>query len=255
MQKASLPKFLTPLKSEFLVRCGRDYDGGYIVDSRDIKSADVLLSFGISDDWSFEKEFYGLSHIPVVAYDASTFPALKKKIKNSIIRLNPIKLVKALIRLVDYFLFFKSNRIHIRQFVGFDLPTNLVSMNSVIADLDKRFGAGSKIFLKIDIEGWEYRILEEICSISPRLTGLVVEFHDVDIHLEKIEHFTKMLTLGIAHVHANNFTPINHKGTPLTIECTFSSSLKNSNEIAPPLPHPLDMPNHSRKAEVRVFFE
>ena len=34
------------------------------------------------------------------------------------------------------------------------------------------------IFLKIDIEGWEYRLLKDLITYSEVIEGLVIEFHD-----------------------------------------------------------------------------
>jgi hypothetical protein len=39
------------------------------------------------------------------------------------------------------------------------------------------------IFLKIDIEGSEYLFLQDIIANEERITGMVIELHDVDIHL------------------------------------------------------------------------
>ena len=49
----SFPAILRPFKCDQLVRLGQDYDGGYIVNSRDIEKSDILISMGIKDDWSF----------------------------------------------------------------------------------------------------------------------------------------------------------------------------------------------------------
>ena len=65
--EAVLPLFLRPLKGAELVRMGRDNDGGYLVDKRSIISSEFLLSFGIYDDWSFEKDFKKFVNVPVVA--------------------------------------------------------------------------------------------------------------------------------------------------------------------------------------------
>ena len=46
-----------------------------------------------------------------------------------------------------------------------------------------------KIFLKIDIEGSEYRILDQIIAQQNLLTGMVIEFHDCDLHYRRIEKF------------------------------------------------------------------
>jgi FkbM family methyltransferase len=44
-------------------------------------------------------------------------------------------------------------------------------------------------FLKIDIEGSEYRILEEIIELQDFICGIVIEFHNIDLHEDKILSF------------------------------------------------------------------
>ena len=67
------PKFLKPyfVKIEELVRLGSIDDGGYVLPVKDIKSSDVLISLGISDNWDFEKDFSKISNSKVIAYDYS----------------------------------------------------------------------------------------------------------------------------------------------------------------------------------------
>ena len=53
------------------------------------------------------------------------------------------------------------------------------------SDLIKISQHKDKILLKIDIEGSEYRILEDIISIKDSLNALIIEFHDIDLHKDK----------------------------------------------------------------------
>ena len=52
-----LPLFLKPIYSSDLIRVGKLNDGGYIVSKNSILDANYLVSFGLNDDWSFEKNF------------------------------------------------------------------------------------------------------------------------------------------------------------------------------------------------------
>ena len=47
--------FFKPKHNYFLERIGKENDGGYLINSEAIIKSDYLLSFGIFDDWSFEK--------------------------------------------------------------------------------------------------------------------------------------------------------------------------------------------------------
>ena len=53
----SLSLFFKPNHNYFLERIGKENDGGYLINSEAILKSDYLLSFGIFDDWSFEKSF------------------------------------------------------------------------------------------------------------------------------------------------------------------------------------------------------
>ena len=74
MSKYNLPSFLKPFSCEDLVRVGRDYDGGYVVNLKDIQSADGLISLGISHDWSFEKQFSPIKIIFEFRFPARSGP-------------------------------------------------------------------------------------------------------------------------------------------------------------------------------------
>jgi len=53
----SLPKIYKPKYNYKLIRLGKDHDGGYLVGQKSILNSKNLISFGISDDWSFEYQF------------------------------------------------------------------------------------------------------------------------------------------------------------------------------------------------------
>ena len=59
------------IKNSKLVRLGSIDDGGYVVPKKVLKNTDYLISFGISDNWDFEKHFARLSSCVVDSYDHS----------------------------------------------------------------------------------------------------------------------------------------------------------------------------------------
>jgi len=69
--KARLPAFLKYKTAGDLVRLGKGNDGGYLVSRNDVDESEILLSFGVEYDWSFEEDFVGKRNLPVFAYDAS----------------------------------------------------------------------------------------------------------------------------------------------------------------------------------------
>ena len=67
-----LPKEFKPDGFYDLVRLGKNNDGGYLVCKNSIEVSDCLISFGISDDFSFEEDFKDKKNIPIFAYDPTT---------------------------------------------------------------------------------------------------------------------------------------------------------------------------------------
>ena len=53
----AIDKVLKPKKKYKLVRLGSLNDGGYLVGENSLKNAETLISFGIEDNWQFEKDF------------------------------------------------------------------------------------------------------------------------------------------------------------------------------------------------------
>ena len=77
-----LPNFFKFKSTNDLVRIGRDNDGGYLVSCNDIDNSDILISFGISDDWSFEVDFVNKKEIPLIAFDPFINKDYYLKLKN-----------------------------------------------------------------------------------------------------------------------------------------------------------------------------
>jgi hypothetical protein len=230
-----------------LVRIGRDNDGGYLVSQSDIEKSELLIGLGISDDWSFEEDFVQLNDINVVAYDASIgFRFWVKQTFFQTIK-NPFSLYP-LRKFISYRKFFKGKHKHVKKFVGLNsLSETHCTFEDVLNETDSQ-----SIFLKIDIEGSEYRFLDDIIANEKRISGMVLELHDCDIHLERIQNFIKKLSLKLVHVHANNYAPIRASdGLPLVLELSFS---KNCEKFCmPSLPHKLDMPNSKKSAEIQLI--
>lgn len=249
--KAHLPNFFLLKQATDLVRIGRDYDGGYLVSQSDIEQSELLIAFGINDDWSFEEDFLNQKKVSVYAYDASVSEKhfLKQLIKSAF-RIDNLKIfahwVKVIVKYKKFFL--QPNVHHIQKFVGLNSESK-----QHCTFLDVLNETNSKnIFLKIDIEGSEYRFLNDIIANEERITGMVIELHNCDIHLKEIELFVKQLKLNLVHVHANNYAPIRlDDNLPLVLELTFSKYGNCSIDYK--LPHKLDMPNNKNWSEYELI--
>jgi hypothetical protein len=235
---AVLPAFFRPWPSASLIRLGQDYDGGYLIDERDIAASTALLSFGLND-----------------AYDATLKPRyLFKRLWRSLKRLKPHEIAGSVQSLFDYPRFFSGDRRHFRTYVGLDGVAGYVPFSGVMRTLDETLRGERGVFVKIDIEGSEYRILDELLEYAGRFSGLAIEFHDVDIHMAALERFVNRLPLKLVHVHANNHAIVNGQRTPLVIECTFTASDSHGAQGSVVLPHPLDMPNKRNRPEIALSF-
>ena len=113
----------------------------------------------------------------------------------------------------------------------------------------------NQVFLKIDIEGSEYEILDQIVSIKKKIQGIVIEFHEVTSNLDKIESFLKAIEddLKLVHIHANNWSTQGLDDIPSSIELSFSKKpvLLNNNIT---FPHNLDQKNNPDADEIKLVF-
>ena len=254
MQTATISKAFAPRATDNLVRLGDDFDGGYVVDKASVEAADILIALGVGDSWGFEEDCLKLNPMPLEAYDPTVgLGWYWREFGRSCVVFFNHKFVRNRFRILKgYYEFFRGDRRHHRKFVGEDKQANEVSLAEVL----KTFGVGpdKKVFLKIDIEGSEYRILETLIENAPYITGLAIEFHDFDLHQHKIKDFIKRFGLTIAHIHCNNCAPIANDGQPMVVEISFTQT-PGKKSAAPALPHPdFDMPNEKKRADYAIQF-
>ncbi len=248
---AFVPSFFKHKRPLDLVRIGRAYDGGYTISEKDIIETGHLISLGMSDDWSFESGFKLINEVPISIYDGSISKRffLKQVIKHILQVVNkPIILLKSIKTYLSYISFFQNEVKHIEKFVGLD-GDGFITMDNVFKETDS-----NKIFLKTDIEGGEYRILDSIIENQDRLTGMVMEFHNCDLHLELIENFLSKFSLHLVNIHANNYGPIDDRtGLPVVLELSFSSQAVESSDFCS-YPNSIDQTNNPFEDEIILNF-
>ena len=154
-------------------------------------------------------------------------------------------------RIHEYTRFFSDDRRHEEKLVGLSNEPGYISLSAIIEQAKQE--KQSKIFFKIDVEGWEYRLFDQLIDNATLITGLAVEFHDVDLHMDRLRDFVSRFPLTLVHTHCNNFVVLCDKGTPLSIECTFTAS-KVWKELVSTLPGALDMPNNKDKEDYQLIF-
>lgn len=248
--EAFLPEEFSYYEADDLIRLGNKFDGGYLVRFSDVMSSSRLLSFGINTDWSFEKDFVKLSKKGLDAYDAST--NLMLFCYQSFYLLLKRKPIESLSKLFSYFRFkhfFHGNKRFKKKFVGDLKSEKYIGLKSILDQIIE-----NKIFLKMDIEGSEYRCLDYLISYQDKFSSVIMEFHDLDCNLEKIKLFVSKFKLDIVHIHVNNYTPLTTKNLPQTIEVTFTSQKINSSN-KPKLPNKLDSPNLSNMNDYKIIFK
>jgi hypothetical protein len=186
-----------------------------------------LLSCGISNDITFEKNFLNKYNVPCYAFDGTIegLPETDERIQ------------------------------FIKQNISYYNSKKLTNLHDLIAKY-------KNIFLKMDIETFEFRWIQ---AMTPELLNnikqIVIEFHfpftnqhfahlDAPLPIsEKMEVLQKLAEqFTLVHFHANNCcgtTSYNNVTVPNVFECTYvhTSIQPKEKRNTVPVPHSLDSPN------------
>jgi hypothetical protein len=115
------------------------------------------------------------------------------------------------------------------------------------------------VFVKMDIEGWEYRVLDQVLGDQASVIGFVVEFHDVDLHRGWIDRFVAKASgrFVLVHIHANNYGPLDEAGDPTVLEMTWVRADLASSGASEPASHdgPLDYSNDASRPDIVLRFD
>jgi hypothetical protein len=211
------------------VRLGKDHDGGYLVNSSDIEKTQQLVSFGMGEDWSFEQNFCDRQNCSLSVYDGNVNP---EKFRN----------------FQTYQNFFTANKRHLRQNIG--LEENSVAIENTMSQ--------PLTFLKCDIEGNEYDILDYLIGLRQNFSGMIIEFHMINDkkNYDKMTNFIAKIGMPLVHLHVNNYFyyKINNTAVPDILELTFTSSDNISYHPQLILPHRLDQVNNPQDSDFHVRF-
>jgi hypothetical protein len=181
------------------VRIGRDFDGGYVAIDSILKQSDVVLSYGVADDISFEEDL-------LMKYENIN------KIYTSDCSVEGLPESKLAANLLQKFVFSKTC-------IGKKNTSGLYKSdgNEVFKSLEEQIKENSlqdsKIFIKMDIEGGEYSAFDEISEdVWSKITGIVVETHWInDVANQK--KFIKLISelnknFVLINIHGNNHAPL-----------------------------------------------
>jgi hypothetical protein len=201
---------LTVYKSPFQkIRLGDPHCGGYVLADIPNIQYGILLSGGIDRNILFEHDFVGKYNCPCLAYDGT---------------IQTIDITDPNIT------FIKKN------IAGYS--------NESTTNLHDEINGNQNIFVKMNIEGWEFSWIESLTSdYIDKLDQMVIEFHHPIVH----GHIFKQLneTHYLVHFHGNNCCGVmNNKG--IHIPNVFQATYLHKKYITSPelntdvIPGPLD---------------
>ena len=252
---------LYPVACEQLARVGGTNDGGYVVPLNAIAGAHALVSFGLSHDWTFERDFKQRNADAIVhCYDhtvsaGTAFQYSIGQLLRFFLKLRA-SYFRKIFTWIDYKVFFCADRIHFKQRIWRDGQNN----SATIEDVLSRLPAECPVFVKMDIEGSEYVVLDDLLRHSKNIVAMVIEFHDVDSSLDLFNSFVEKIKreFYIVHIHGNNIGGLTPFNFPVFPEITFFN--KRFFDTTPPpsgLNYPipgLDRPNNPRSPDLKFEF-
>ena len=257
-----MPSYLKPYHTNFsnLIRLGRKYDGGYVIDKRVIDKTKTIITCGLEAEWSFEKEFQKYNgDCKIIAFDHTVNKKfwINRFLKDfvSLLLLRNINLYQILdvFKYVEYSSFFSGKNKHFLKKIVSQKKNkkNQITITEAIGD-------NKDIVLKIDIEGDEYKVLKEIDKNLNKINLVIIEFHDLPKNIKKIEKFIKKTKFKNVHINANNYGIVDSNGIPQVIEMTLINPkkfrIKNKKTKRNYPIKGLDFKNWKRGPEIQLIF-
>jgi hypothetical protein len=214
---------LQPYQVGPMERLGSRNDGGYVI-PKWLPKRMTLISFGVGDNWSFERSCLKKKIITnAVMYDHTVGQRLflSRVLLRVTTRKFDLKSLIYRILVVARYLrdFSNKNLVHVRKEI-----TKNESSKEKINLLEVANDLGSERFiLKVDIEGAEYEIVEQIVHLNEQIPLLLIEFHETEKHRHSFESSLKLLKENyiLSHTHMNNYDGLSGDGIPKTLELTF----------------------------------
>lgn len=208
------------LINDFLFRLGNPTgDGGYAVPYNVMKQSDILYSYGVGDNSTFENHYTSITGKPAHLYDHTVEGSQSG---------------------------YGNHTFHKEGLSGLDEGIT----NNFLYHLKENGDESKNVLLKIDVEGAEYEWIRntDINELSKRVSCLVIEFHNANTYMSG--SLDRILDkYNVAHWHCNNFGGIiNH--FPEVPEITFLSKSIPVGEYVKDKQYPiidLDIPNNGMK--------
>ena len=258
-----------------LRRFGVPRDGGYVGPPESIANNSVIFCFSLSYEWSFETEITSqvkntrfIAFDPTVSFGIFVIEVLKSfkhlfNFGDNESAYRRFRVFGYRLKVVKNYVFsfyFQRNQ-HIKKWVKGE-KVNLKNCIS-IAEIFFEFGKDKEIILKIDIEGDEFELLEELLKLGQisAVRSLFIEFHDLDLNWQKFSELVHKLkeTHSLVHLHLPNMrTDLTEYGVPKFLEMTFIKSgllnTKNGHRDSLPVVD-VDFPNRPECPDFKVKFQ
>ncbi|MFM8768170.1 MAG: hypothetical protein ACKOD9_10520 [Rubrivivax sp.] len=236
-----------------------------------LMAAQQLISVGINDDWSFEQASTGLNPaLRLTGVDATTTPwyVLRRGFRFRVEyllawvtgRRAKTDFLKTRMPSVSaYRRFWAQHTLILKMLAPHTSATTVCLAELMKLPPGSTQEAGSRVFLKMDIEGAEYALLDDIVSAAPRLTGLAMELHDLPAHRDRVIQFCAALRphLVLVHLHANTYDGVDPvTALPKVVEATWVSRRLAAEGLpaTQALPRPgLDQPSKYSHQPVHLY--
>jgi len=163
------------------VRLGCKSDGGYVIPKVMMEDFDVLYSYGVGDDISFEVDLLNYRAPIIRMYDHTVdrLPVVNEQIN-----------------------FYRE---------GLASSSQGNNLNSFEHHIKKNSDVGKKILLKIDIEEAEYEyFLNTDISDFTNVNGIVLELHNIERRLDEVVTVLRKINeiFSLVHIHGNNYDTV-----------------------------------------------
>ena len=224
---------LRPVACADLIRIGGVFDGGYVLPAFTVAGTRTMLSLGVSDDISFELDFLRRNPaVRVLGYDHTVGQLFWLR-----------KIGRHFLRVIYYFFTNRPKFIKYREKLGVALrilsffggPHRLVKKriaSSEESDTETLAGALANLptsgphstFLKMDIEGSEYEVMDELLRHHERFNVIAAEFHLLDTRTAAFNRAISQLSAHFycTHIHGNNYGRYAPElDFPVTVEITW----------------------------------
>tara|TARA_B100002051_G_C16706735_1_gene624231 strand:+ start:140 stop:928 length:789 start_codon:yes stop_codon:yes gene_type:complete len=253
--------YLIPYKLEDLTRLGNNRDAGYVVPISTLKNCNFMVSFGMAENFSMERDFLQFN-------DENEIHMYDHTINNSYFYKRIYKSIKRLLYLKSSFKNIKKKFQDLKDFRNIIKNKNVTHFKEKIGDLNdttisdviNRIGKNKKIFLKSDIEGDEFKFINKVNNNSKNIHLMAIEFHFLDKNRNKFKEsiFELKKNFNLVHLHGNNYAGYCSDGLPKVLEITFTNKeyykvSKKQYNLSFPIKN-LDYPNIETSKDLEFTF-